>query len=90
MKKKKLPVWLAVAAVAAAILLNAAAVVLIFRIEGPAFLPVLVLYAVLLLCVCAWLLRRRDLQRLGAELEISEQEVLQKIREAKHPSGKKF
>jgi len=90
MKKKKLPNWLAVVAVAAVILLNAALVVLIFRIEGPAFVPVLVLYAVLLLAALAGLLRRRDVQRLGAELEISENEVMEKIRDAKRQARAKF
>ena len=83
MKQRKLPNWLLVAGAAAAILLNAAVLLLIFRIEGRAFGPVLAAYAILLCAVCGVLLRRRDLKRLSAELQISEEEVLAMIRAAK-------
>ena len=83
MKRKKLPNWLILVGAAAVILLNAAVLLLIFRIEGRAFAPVLAAYAVLLCAVCGLLLRRRDLKRLSAELQISEEEVLAMIREAK-------
>ena len=90
MKQRKLPNWLLVAGAAAAILLNAAVLLLIFRIEGRAFGPVLAAYAVLLCLVCGILLRRRDLKRLSAELQISEEEVLAMIRDAKRKKKRKI
>ena len=90
MNGKKLPGWLTIAGAAAAILGNAALLLLIFRIEGRAFAPVLAAYAVLLCLVCGILLRRRDLKRLSAELQISEEEVFAMIRDAKRKKKRKI
>lgn len=88
MGSRKLPGWLILAAIAVGVLGNAGIVVLIFQMEGLAFGITLLIYAIVMSAICAWLLRRRELRSLSAELQISEEEVLEKIRLAKQRKRK--
>lgn len=88
MKTEKRPIWLILTAVLAVVFGNAAVIMLIFQIRGLLFLPVLLLYAAILCVGCAWLLRKRELQRLSAELQVTEEEVRELIRKAKKQERK--
>jgi len=88
MKDGKQPAWLTIAAVLAAVFGNGAVLMLIFRIRGILFLPALLLYLLLLCLGSGWMLRKRDLQRLSNELQITEEEVRELLRKAKKQKRK--